>query len=47
MLAEKAVRSANIGTGSVMPEHLNSLIETRLKGMEDEIKELKSKLNKE
>lgn len=47
MLAEKAVRSVNIGTGSVMPEHLNSSIETRLKGMEDEIKELKSKLSKE
>ncbi|HBU89842.1 hypothetical protein ACH2FV_12995 [Bacillus safensis subsp. safensis] len=47
MLAEKAVRSLNIGTGSVMPEHLNSSIETRLKGMEDEIKELQSKLSKE
>lgn len=47
MLAEKAVRSVNIGTGSVMPEHLNSSIESRFKGMEEEIKELQSKLSKE
>ncbi|OYN65444.1 hypothetical protein [Bacillus safensis] len=47
MLAEKAVRSVNIGTGSVMPEHLNSSIESRFRGMEEEIKELQSKLSKE
>ncbi|URN32532.1 collagen-like protein [Bacillus velezensis] len=38
MLAEKSVRSKNIGTGSVMPEHLNSEI-TKL------LDELKQKMN--
>ncbi|MEH7875746.1 collagen-like protein [Bacillus velezensis] len=38
MLAEKSVRSQNIGTGSVMPEHLNSEI-TKV------LDELKQKMN--
>ncbi|MEH6896356.1 collagen-like protein [Bacillus velezensis] len=38
MLAEKSVRSKNIGTGSVMPEHLNSEI-TKV------LDELKQKMN--
>ncbi|WJM67059.1 collagen-like protein [Bacillus velezensis] len=39
MLAEKSVRSKNIGTGSVMPEHLNSEVTKALD-------ELKQKMNK-
>ncbi|AXT13429.1 hypothetical protein ACQ0MI_10205 [Bacillus velezensis] len=40
MLADKSVRSRNIGTGSVMEEHLNSSIIDRLKAVEDKLKEL-------
>ncbi|WGD66640.2 hypothetical protein P5646_14760 [Bacillus velezensis] len=40
MLADKSVRSRNIGTGSVMEEHLNSSILDRLKAIEDKLKEL-------
>ncbi|WP_415272825.1 hypothetical protein [Bacillus siamensis] len=40
MLADKSVRSRNIGTGSVMEEHLNSFILDRLKAIEDKLKEL-------
>ncbi|MEC1896596.1 hypothetical protein [Bacillus velezensis] len=39
MLADKSVRSRNIGTGSVMEEHLNSSIIDRLKAVEDKLKE--------
>ncbi|WES04384.1 hypothetical protein PX690_15130 [Bacillus velezensis] len=42
MLADKSVRSRNIGTGSVMEEHLNSSILDRLKAIEDKLKELAS-----
>ncbi|AWD88497.1 MULTISPECIES: hypothetical protein [Bacillus] len=40
MLADKSVRSRNIGSGSVMEEHLNSSILDRLKAIEDKLKEL-------
>ncbi|ATO28673.1 collagen-like protein [Bacillus atrophaeus] len=47
-LAEKAVRSKNIGTGSVMPEHLNSEItkvldelKQKINGLESEVAALK------
>nr|WGD66640.1 hypothetical protein P5646_14760 [Bacillus velezensis] len=40
MLADKSIRSRNIGTGSVMEEHLNSSILDRLKAIEDKLKEL-------
>ncbi|MEC3612008.1 hypothetical protein P5607_011050 [Bacillus velezensis] len=40
MLADKSVRSRNIGTGSVMEEHLNSSVLDRLKAIEDKLKEL-------
>ncbi len=47
-LAEKAVRSKNIGTGSVMPEHLNSEItkvldelKQKMNGLESEVAALK------
>lgn len=39
-LAEKAVRSKNIGTGSVMEEHLNSAILDRFAAIEKTLKEL-------
>ncbi|QPQ08598.1 hypothetical protein I5R48_14760 [Bacillus velezensis] len=42
MLADKSVRSRNIGTGSVMEEHLNSSVLDRLKAIEDKLKELAS-----
>ncbi|MFV4883350.1 hypothetical protein [Bacillus velezensis] len=40
MLADKSVRSRNIGSGSVMEEHLNSSILERLEAIEDKLKEL-------
>ncbi|WP_163094305.1 collagen-like protein [Bacillus velezensis] len=42
MLAEKSVRSNNIGTGSVMMDHLNSEVKAVLDGMQKQIDELKS-----
>ncbi|AKF30729.1 hypothetical protein [Bacillus velezensis] len=42
-LGEKAVRSKNIGTGSVMEEHLNSTILDRFAAIEKTLKELGSK----
>ncbi|MDS9998618.1 hypothetical protein [Bacillus atrophaeus] len=40
MLQEKSVRSKNIGTGSVMEEHLNSAILDRFAAIEKTLKEL-------
>lgn len=40
MLADKSVRSRNIGSGSVMEEHLNSSILDRLRAIEEKLKEL-------
>ncbi|XBW79856.1 hypothetical protein ABRD05_14895 [Bacillus velezensis] len=40
MLADKSIRSRNIGSGSVMEEHLNSSVLDRLKAIEDKLKEL-------
>ncbi|UMR24729.1 collagen-like protein [Bacillus amyloliquefaciens] len=42
MLADKSVRSNNIGTGSVMMDHLNSEVKAVLDGMQKQIDELKS-----
>ncbi|MGG1257575.1 collagen-like protein [Bacillus velezensis] len=42
MLADKLVRSNNIGTGSVMMDHLNSEVKAVLDGMQKQIDELKS-----
>ena len=42
MLAEKSVRSKNVGTGSIMLEHLNSEVKAVLDGMQKQIDELKS-----
>ncbi|MGG4515541.1 collagen-like protein [Bacillus velezensis] len=42
MLADKSVRSNNIGTGSVMIDHLNSEVKAVLDGMQKQIDELKS-----
>ncbi|MCY7813452.1 hypothetical protein P8848_01520 [Bacillus spizizenii] len=42
MLADKSVRSNNIGTGSVMEEHLNSAITERLSSLEDRLKALET-----
>lgn len=41
MLGEKSVRSKNIGTGSVMLEHLNSEVKAVLDDMQKQIDELK------
>ncbi|MCZ4248025.1 collagen-like protein [Bacillus velezensis] len=41
MLAEKSVRSKNVGTGSIMLEHLNSEVKALLDGMQKQIDELK------
>ncbi|MFJ9204123.1 collagen-like protein [Bacillus velezensis] len=41
MLAEKSVRSKNVGTGSIMLEHLNSEVKAVLDGMQKQIDELK------
>ncbi|MDP1501251.1 collagen-like protein [Bacillus velezensis] len=41
MLGEKSVRSKNIGTGSIMLEHLNSEVKAVLDGMQNQIDELK------
>jgi hypothetical protein len=43
-LAEKAVRSKNIGTGSVMPEHLNSEITKVLDELKQKINDLESEV---
>ncbi|MCY8692635.1 hypothetical protein MOD48_14930 [Bacillus spizizenii] len=42
MLADKSVHSNNIGTGSVMEEHLNSAITERLSSLEDRLKALET-----
>ncbi|QAW34680.1 hypothetical protein ETK61_18595 [Bacillus subtilis] len=42
MLQDKSVRSNNIGTGSVMEEHLNSVITERLSSLEDRLKALET-----
>ncbi|MEC3674311.1 collagen-like protein [Bacillus velezensis] len=42
MLGEKSVRSKNVGTGSIMLEHLNSEVKAVLDGMQKQIDELKS-----
>ncbi|AGF26911.1 hypothetical protein BAMY_10425 [Bacillus amyloliquefaciens] len=41
MLGEKSVRSKNVGTGSIMLEHLNSEVKAVLDGMQKQIDELK------
>ncbi|AEB64892.1 MULTISPECIES: hypothetical protein [Bacillus amyloliquefaciens group] len=41
MLGEKSVRSKNIGTGSIMLEHLNSEVKDILAGLQKQIDELK------
>ncbi|AIU77424.1 collagen-like triple helix repeat-containing protein [Bacillus velezensis] len=41
MLGEKSVRSKNVGTGSIMLEHLNSEVKAVLDGMQIQIDELK------
>ncbi|MEC1488883.1 collagen-like protein [Bacillus subtilis] len=41
MLGEKSVRSINIGTGSVMMDHLNSEVKNVLDGLQKQIDELK------
>ncbi|AMK73800.1 hypothetical protein CJZ71_08070 [Bacillus subtilis] len=42
MLQDKSVRSNNIGTGSVMEEHLNSAITERLSSLENRLKALET-----
>ncbi|APA01913.1 collagen-like protein [Bacillus velezensis] len=42
MLGEKSVRSKNVGSGSIMLEHLNSEVKAVLDGMQKQIDELKS-----
>ena len=42
MLQDKSVRSNNIGTGSVMEEHLNSAITERLSSLENRFKALET-----
>ncbi|KOC79032.1 collagen-like protein [Bacillus velezensis] len=42
MLGEKSVRSKNVGTGSIMLDHLNSEVKAVLDGMQKQIDELKS-----
>lgn len=44
MLAEKSVRSKNIGTGSVMPEHLNSEVTKALDELKQKMDNLESDL---
>ncbi|AKL77786.1 phage protein [Bacillus velezensis] len=41
MLGEKSVRSKNVGTGSIMLEHLNSEVKDILTGLQKQIDELK------
>ncbi|TKZ16981.1 collagen-like protein [Bacillus velezensis] len=41
MLGEKSVRSKNVGTGSIMLDHLNSEVKAVLDGMQKQIDELK------
>ncbi|AMR50717.1 MULTISPECIES: hypothetical protein [Bacillus] len=41
MLGEKSVRSKNVGTGSIMLEHLNSEVKAVLDDMKKQIDELK------
>ncbi|OIK22144.1 collagen-like protein [Bacillus amyloliquefaciens] len=41
MLAEKSVRSKNVGSGSIMLEHLNSEVKAVLDGLQKQIDELK------
>ncbi|MEC0804100.1 collagen-like protein [Bacillus atrophaeus] len=43
-LSEKAVRSKNIGTGSVMPEHLNSEITKVLDELKQKLNDLESEV---
>ncbi|MDM5301895.1 hypothetical protein QUF44_09825 [Bacillus subtilis] len=42
MLQDKSVRSNNIGSGSVMEEHLNSAITERLSSLENRLKALET-----
>lgn len=42
MLGEKSVRSNNIGTGSIMLDHLNSEVKAVIDGLQEQINELKS-----
>ncbi|QGZ44587.1 MULTISPECIES: collagen-like triple helix repeat-containing protein [Bacillus amyloliquefaciens group] len=42
MLGEKSVRSKNVGSGSIMLDHLNSEVKAVLDGMQKQIDELKS-----
>lgn len=42
MLQDKSVRGNNIGTGSVMEEHLNSAITQRLSSLENRLKALET-----
>ncbi|MED4549081.1 collagen-like protein, partial [Bacillus licheniformis] len=41
MLADKSVRSNNIGTGSVMLDHFNSEVKAVFEGLQKQIDELK------
>ncbi|ARC74973.1 MULTISPECIES: collagen-like protein [Bacillus] len=41
MLADKSVRSNNIGTGSVMPDHFNSEVKAIFEDLQKQIDELK------
>ncbi|AXY38649.1 collagen-like protein [Bacillus velezensis] len=41
MLGEKSVRSKNVGTGSIMLEHLNSEVKDILTGLQKQMDELK------
>ncbi|MGW8262974.1 collagen-like protein, partial [Bacillus sp. LR--39] len=47
MLQEKSVRSINIGTGSVMMNHLNTEVKNVLDGLQTQIDELKTNTSAE
>ncbi|WHM19874.1 collagen-like protein [Bacillus subtilis] len=47
MLGEKSVRSINIGTGSVMLNHLNTEVKNVLDGLQNQIDELKTNASAE
>ncbi|MEC2274196.1 collagen-like protein [Bacillus subtilis] len=47
MLQEKSVRSINIGTGSVMMNHLNTEVKNVLDGLQTQIDELKTNTSTE
>ncbi|MCY8385843.1 collagen-like protein [Bacillus haynesii] len=44
MLGENVVRSKNIGTGSVMPDNLNSEVKAMFDSLQSQIDELKEKV---